>query len=163
MAGYTVDREALAGTIAALHAHVASIDEELFVLETAVARLRGEWSGEAQIAYDSAQSQWTRSMRDLNISVGGVVLAVAGLVVGIATAETAVGALVGVVVAIGGLIVSVLGIVQVWQATANETTKKISEAQDEFSHNWSTANFCDAKKSAYKPMKNSPESLETVW
>ncbi|QIM19346.1 WXG100 family type VII secretion target [Leucobacter coleopterorum] len=42
-----------------------AIQSELDKLESAVGALRSSWSGEAQLAYDTAQRQWTESLNNM--------------------------------------------------------------------------------------------------
>lgn len=42
-----------------------AIQGELDTLEKEVGALRAAWSGEAQVAYDNAQAQWTKSLNDM--------------------------------------------------------------------------------------------------
>lgn len=42
-----------------------NIDNDLVRLELELTRLAGSWSGEAQMAFERAQTEWTTSMRAL--------------------------------------------------------------------------------------------------
>ncbi len=44
----------------------AGIRTRLDELESQVGALRSSWDGEAQVAYDQAQAQWTQSLTRLN-------------------------------------------------------------------------------------------------
>jgi 6 kDa early secretory antigenic target len=44
----------------------AGIRSRLDELESKVGALRASWDGEAQVAYDTAQAQWTQSLNRLN-------------------------------------------------------------------------------------------------
>ena len=48
-----------------LHAAVRRIDERLDRLETELAPLRADWSGEAQQAYEVARRRWDQAMREM--------------------------------------------------------------------------------------------------
>ncbi|MGO2746715.1 WXG100 family type VII secretion target [Microbacterium sp.] len=41
------------------------IKEQLENLDTAVTKLRGAWSGEAQTSYDQAQIKWNKSLSEM--------------------------------------------------------------------------------------------------
>ncbi|MCL2455615.1 MAG: WXG100 family type VII secretion target [Micrococcales bacterium] len=66
MTGYTVDRAALAATIATLRQEAKHMCADIDRLDLEVAALRGGWSGEAQEAYDLAQAQWLHGMREVD-------------------------------------------------------------------------------------------------
>jgi len=63
---YEIDRGALAAVIEVLRQQAVGIANDLGQLELTVSTLRLEWSGEAQMAYDGAQQEWTQQMSDLN-------------------------------------------------------------------------------------------------
>lgn len=42
-----------------------AIQSQLNELENKVATLRSQWSGEAQVSYDRAQQQWTKSLGEM--------------------------------------------------------------------------------------------------
>lgn len=44
-----------------------NIRTELERLESEVNKLRGAWSGESQMAYDSAQMKWTKSLTEMQM------------------------------------------------------------------------------------------------
>ncbi|WP_295841518.1 WXG100 family type VII secretion target [uncultured Microbacterium sp.] len=48
-----------------INASISAIDGELNRLDTSVKTLQSAWSGEARDAYRIAQSEWSRSMREL--------------------------------------------------------------------------------------------------
>jgi len=56
----------MAAAITALELEARHVADDLDQLELAVAALRDRWSGEAQAAYDAAQSQWAIGMRGIN-------------------------------------------------------------------------------------------------
>ena len=49
----------------AINASVSAIDGELDRLDASVKTLQSAWSGEARDAYRIAQSEWSRSMREV--------------------------------------------------------------------------------------------------
>lgn len=52
-----------------LGASVAAIQHQLELLDTVVESLHIDWSGDAQDAYRSAQSEWTKAMSVLRASL----------------------------------------------------------------------------------------------
>lgn len=56
----------LQGLAGSLRVANGQIQEELDALDRAVAILQSRWSGEAQDAYDEAQSSWTARLAEMN-------------------------------------------------------------------------------------------------
>ena len=50
-----------------LHAACRRIDERLDRLESELAPLRSDWTGEAQHAYELARARWEQAMREPNV------------------------------------------------------------------------------------------------
>ena len=48
-----------------LDAAALKIDNDLMRLDLELLKLSASWTGEAQLAYEQAQSRWTESMREL--------------------------------------------------------------------------------------------------
>ena len=60
---------ALAGQI---RTGAQGIKTELDTLESEVGKLRASWDGEAQLAYDQAQREWTKSLTALQELLGQI-------------------------------------------------------------------------------------------
>ena len=54
-----IDIESLPASVASLRDAASSIDATLRTLESKASALRGAWSGEASMAYATAQAKWT--------------------------------------------------------------------------------------------------------
>lgn len=65
MADIAVSGEGLGSLRESLARTAQGIAEELRTLDEKVARLRGEWSGDASDAYDSAQREWTACLDEM--------------------------------------------------------------------------------------------------
>ncbi|WP_165801213.1 WXG100 family type VII secretion target [Microbacterium testaceum] len=65
MSDLRVTPESLHATAARLRAESARIDAALGGLDAEVTRLRGQWEGSAQGAYDSAQRQWSATLEQM--------------------------------------------------------------------------------------------------
>lgn len=63
--GLRVDHAGLDRAAEDLRATVARIDDRLDRLGSELAPLRGEWSGQAQQAYVTAQATWDRALREM--------------------------------------------------------------------------------------------------
>lgn len=60
-----VTPESLHAAAARLRSESARIDAALGSLDAEVTRLRGQWEGAAQSAYDTAQRQWTTTLEHM--------------------------------------------------------------------------------------------------
>jgi WXG100 family type VII secretion target len=64
-----VDFGAAEATLAALRAARSRIAAELQTLEGAARTLSGGWTGEAQVAYATAQQQWSTTMTEMTTTL----------------------------------------------------------------------------------------------
>lgn len=71
MSGIRFDIARAQATLAVLRAARAAIAEHLSALEASADALSGQWSGEAQRAYASAQAQWSATMTELTAVLDG--------------------------------------------------------------------------------------------
>lgn len=60
-----VDHGSLEAAAQDLAAAASAIDDRLQRLQAELAPLRAEWTGEAQVAYLSAQARWDAAMREM--------------------------------------------------------------------------------------------------
>lgn len=65
MSDLRVTPEALHAAAGRLRAESARIDSALAGLDAEVSRLRGEWEGTAQVAYNNAQQQWSTTLEQM--------------------------------------------------------------------------------------------------
>lgn len=72
MAGIRVTPEQLAGTATQVAAGAAKINGELENLAGEVAPLAADWSGVAQLRFETLWAEWQRSARGLNEALQGV-------------------------------------------------------------------------------------------
>jgi early secretory antigenic target protein ESAT-6 len=71
-----VNNAAIDDLVVNLSRAIDGIQQHLDTLEQRVVLLRGQWSGEAQTAYDGAQYRWTAAMSELRESLAVHTLAV---------------------------------------------------------------------------------------
>jgi 6 kDa early secretory antigenic target len=69
MSDLRVAPEALHASAAQLRTESARIEGALRSLEGEVSRLRGDWDGAAQVAYDQAQSQWSVTLEAMKVAL----------------------------------------------------------------------------------------------
>lgn len=65
MSDLRVTPEALHSAAGRLRAESARIDATLGGLDAEVSRLRGQWEGMAQVAYNNAQHQWSATLEQM--------------------------------------------------------------------------------------------------
>lgn len=65
MSDLRVTPESLHAAAGRLRAESARIDAALSGLDAEVSRLRGEWEGTAQVAYNNAQQQWSATLEQM--------------------------------------------------------------------------------------------------
>ncbi|WP_295829286.1 WXG100 family type VII secretion target [uncultured Microbacterium sp.] len=65
MSDFRVTPESLHAAAARLRSESARIDSTLSGLDSEVARLRGQWEGAAQTAYNNAQQQWSATLEQM--------------------------------------------------------------------------------------------------
>lgn len=66
MESLKVDPARLSQLAESIKSNSDKIGQELEQLGSAVSKLRGQWSGEAQVSYDQAQRNWNQQIGEMN-------------------------------------------------------------------------------------------------
>lgn len=79
MTDLRVTPDALHASAARLRGESARIASALQGLDAEAARLRGQWDGSAQVAYDNAHREWTATLAQMNGALARISRATDGI------------------------------------------------------------------------------------
>jgi 6 kDa early secretory antigenic target len=72
MGSMSVQTDAVVALAEQIRGGAKGINEQLQQLDSEVAKLRAQWSGQSQEAYDQAQRKWNESLTEMNTLLGQI-------------------------------------------------------------------------------------------